>query len=80
MRRKYERPSTIRRLIAQTTGRINNVWDVEDLVEALKCSKPPLCPYFSTSRVLVDDADIIFCPFSYLIGTLLYDFYCFCKI
>ncbi|VDK73402.1 unnamed protein product [Litomosoides sigmodontis] len=71
MRRKYERPSAIRRLIAQTTGRINNVWDVEDLVEALKCSKPPLCPYFSSSRVLVEDADIIFCPFSYLIDPII---------
>lgn len=69
MRGKYERPSAIRRLITQTTGKLNCIWDVEDLVETLKCSTPSLCPYFSTARVLIDDADIIFCPFSYLIGT-----------
>uniref|UniRef100_A0A0R3RQJ4 Helicase ATP-binding domain-containing protein n=1 Tax=Elaeophora elaphi TaxID=1147741 RepID=A0A0R3RQJ4_9BILA len=71
MRGKYERPSAIRRLIAQTTGKMNSIWDVEDLVEALKCSTPPLCPYFSTARVLIDDADIIFCPFSYLIDPII---------
>uniref|UniRef100_A0A1I8EUP1 Helicase ATP-binding domain-containing protein n=1 Tax=Wuchereria bancrofti TaxID=6293 RepID=A0A1I8EUP1_WUCBA len=71
MRGKYERPSAIRRLIAQTTQKVNYVWDVEDLVEALKCSTPSLCPYFSTARVLIDDADIIFCPFSYLIDPII---------
>ncbi|CAG9532388.1 unnamed protein product [Cercopithifilaria johnstoni] len=71
MRGKYERPNAIRRLIAQTTGKMNSIWDVEDLVEALKCSTPPLCPYFSTARVLIDDADIIFCPFSYLIDPII---------
>ncbi|VDN06372.1 unnamed protein product [Thelazia callipaeda] len=71
MRIKYERPHAVRRLIAQTTGEKNYVWDVEDLVEALKCSKPSLCPYFSTARVLIDDADIIFCPFSYLIDPII---------
>ncbi|KAK6102515.1 Helicase C-terminal domain family protein [Brugia pahangi] len=70
MRGKYEKPGAIRRLIAQTTRKVNYVWDVEDLVEALKCSTPSLCPYFSTARVLIDDADIIFCPFSYLIDPI----------
>ncbi|VDO34496.1 unnamed protein product [Onchocerca flexuosa] len=71
MRVKYERPNAIRRLLAQTTGKMNYVWDVEDLVKILKCSKPSLCPYFSTARVLIDDADIIFCPFSYLIDPII---------
>ncbi|MCP9258176.1 BMA-DOG-1 [Dirofilaria immitis] len=60
MRAKYERPNAIRRLIAQTTGKMNYIWDIEDLVEVLKSSTPSLCPYFSTARVLIDDADIIF--------------------
>ncbi|VDK81067.1 unnamed protein product [Onchocerca ochengi] len=71
MRVKYERPNAVRRLLAQTTGMMNYVWDVEDLVEILKSSKPSLCPYFSTARVLIDDADIIFCPFSYLIDPII---------
>ncbi|EJD74948.1 CBR-DOG-1 protein [Loa loa] len=71
MRGKYERPSAVRRLVAQTTGQMNYIWDVEDLVKALKCSTPSLCPYFSTARVLIDDADIIFCPFSYLIDPII---------
>ncbi|KAM3723136.1 Fanconi anemia group J protein [Dirofilaria immitis] len=71
MRAKYERPNAIRRLIAQTTGKMNYIWDIEDLVEVLKSSTPSLCPYFSTARVLIDDADIIFCPFSYLIDPII---------
>uniref|UniRef100_A0A915Q0K1 Helicase ATP-binding domain-containing protein n=1 Tax=Setaria digitata TaxID=48799 RepID=A0A915Q0K1_9BILA len=71
MRLKYERPGAVRRLIAQTTGKANHIWDVEDLVEALKYSTPSLCPYFCTARVLIDDADIIFCPFSYLIDPII---------
>ncbi|VDN25102.1 unnamed protein product [Gongylonema pulchrum] len=71
MRAKYERPSAIRRLISQTVGEANHIWDVEDLVEALRCSTPPLCPYFSSARVLIDDADIVFCPFTYLIDPII---------
>lgn len=72
MRGKYEKPNAIRRLVAQTTRKVNPIWDVEDLVEALKHSTPSLCPYFSSGRVLIDDADIIFCPFSYLIGRYIF--------
>lgn len=39
-------------------------WDVEDLVQAGHRVKS--CPYFA-SRDLVDTADIVFCPYVYLI-------------
>ncbi|TKR76336.1 hypothetical protein L596_017489 [Steinernema carpocapsae] len=47
------------------------VWDLEDLVEALGTSKPPVCPYFASTRVLTEDADLIFCPFSYLLDPII---------
>jgi Fanconi anemia group J protein len=40
------------------------VWDIEDLVQMGK--KKRGCPYY-TSRGLSEEADIIFCPYNYLI-------------
>lgn len=47
------------------------VFDMEKIVETLAISYPQLCPYFSTNRILTQDADIIFCPFSYLVDPLI---------
>ncbi|KAK0414708.1 hypothetical protein QR680_011578 [Steinernema hermaphroditum] len=49
------------------------VWDLEDLVDALSSSNPAVCPYFASTRVLTDDADLIFCPFSYLLDPIIRD-------
>lgn len=46
----------------------SRVWDMEDLVEALSHSKNAMCPYFASNRIMTMDADIIFCPYNYLIG------------
>lgn len=45
------------------------VWDMEELVDTLKSTKPQMCPYFASNRIMTSDADIIFCPYNYLIGT-----------
>ncbi|CAH8516311.1 unnamed protein product [Heterobilharzia americana] len=42
-------------------------WDIEDLVQAL--TPVPSCPYFC-SRSLAKSADIIFCPYDYLLDPL----------
>ncbi|VDQ16516.1 unnamed protein product [Trichobilharzia regenti] len=42
-------------------------WDIEDLVEAL--TPLPSCPYYC-SRSLARTADIIFCPYDYLLDPL----------
>ncbi|KAG5446062.1 Fanconi anemia group J protein [Clonorchis sinensis] len=42
-------------------------WDLEDLVETL--SQVPSCPYFC-SRRLAKTADIVFCPYSYLLDPI----------
>ncbi|CAI2293087.1 unnamed protein product [Caenorhabditis sp. 36 PRJEB53466] len=47
------------------------VFDIEQAVETLALSSPQLCPYFCTNRVLTQDADLIFCPFSYLVDPLI---------
>lgn len=70
MRPKYERPVAARSLIGSSSEKSDNVWDIEDLVKALSSSTPPLCPYFVSTRVLTSDADIIFCPFNYMLGAL----------
>lgn len=43
---------------------INGPWDVEDLVELGK--EINCCPYFS-ARHLMLEAEIIFCPYNYII-------------
>ena len=42
-------------------------WDIEDLVLAGKKSKS--CPYYG-ARELMPKADVIFCPYNYLVGSL----------
>ncbi|XP_052051090.1 Fanconi anemia group J protein isoform X2 [Apodemus sylvaticus] len=39
-------------------------WDIEDLVSLGR--KLKACPYY-TARELIDDADIVFCPYNYLL-------------
>jgi Fanconi anemia group J protein len=43
-------------------------WDIEDLVQAGK--KKRCCPYF-TSRELLPKAEIVFCPYNYIIDPLI---------
>ncbi|XP_071848796.1 Fanconi anemia group J protein homolog isoform X3 [Apostichopus japonicus] len=47
---------------------LTSAWDVEDLVKLGKKIKS--CPYFAT-RSLANDADVIFCPYNYLIDPLI---------
>ncbi|XP_066975355.1 Fanconi anemia group J protein homolog isoform X1 [Macrobrachium rosenbergii] len=49
---------------------IQDAWDIEDLVVLGK--KIGACPYFS-ARSLKETADIIFCPYNYLIDPLIRD-------
>ncbi|XP_066932023.1 Fanconi anemia group J protein homolog [Clytia hemisphaerica] len=48
--------------------KFNKAWDVEDLVTAGKKVKG--CPYYA-SRDLCKSADVIFCPYNYLIDPLI---------
>uniref|UniRef100_F1KSR4 Fanconi anemia group J protein n=1 Tax=Ascaris suum TaxID=6253 RepID=F1KSR4_ASCSU len=73
MRGKYEKSGSVRKLVSQNLERSDDVWDIEDLVSALKTSSPALCPYFSSTRVLTQDADIVFCPFSYMLDPIIRD-------
>jgi Rad3-related DNA helicase len=45
-------------------GGEKHIWDIEDLVKLGE--KTQACPYFA-SRALADDADIVFCPYNYII-------------
>eukprot|EP00795_Rhopilema_esculentum_P015838 gene15838-7165_t len=47
---------------------LNVAWDIEDLVTVGK--KANACPYYA-ARDLMDEADIIFCPYNYLIDPLI---------
>nr|XP_023508707.1 Fanconi anemia group J protein [Equus caballus] len=47
----------------QTEG-ISKAWDIEELVTLGK--KLKACPYY-TARELIEDADIVFCPYNYLL-------------
>ncbi|XP_071790208.1 Fanconi anemia group J protein homolog [Asterias amurensis] len=47
---------------------LNEVWDIEDLVTLGK--KIKACPYYAT-RSLKDDADIVFCPYNYLVDPII---------
>nr|XP_020014485.1 Fanconi anemia group J protein [Castor canadensis] len=48
----------------QTLQGMCKAWDIEELVSLGK--KLKACPYY-TARELLDDADIIFCPYNYLL-------------
>jgi Rad3-related DNA helicase len=47
------------------------VWDIEDLVKSLTDIRLDVCPYFLTTREFTKDANIIFCPFNYLIDPII---------
>ncbi|VDO71013.1 unnamed protein product [Heligmosomoides polygyrus] len=46
-------------------------FDIEELVDCLSSMPNPICPYFSSTRLLTQDADLIFCPFSYLVDPII---------
>lgn len=45
-------------------------WDIEDLVDLGRNNS--CCPYFS-ARSLMEEAEIIFCPYNYLIDPVIRD-------
>lgn len=45
-------------------GGEKQIWDIEDLVKL--GGETQACPYFA-SRALADDADLVFCPYNYII-------------
>ncbi|XP_004685076.1 PREDICTED: Fanconi anemia group J protein [Condylura cristata] len=50
--------------ILQSLQGMNKAWDIEELISLGK--KLKACPYY-TARELIKDADIIFCPYNYLL-------------
>ncbi|XP_023372406.1 Fanconi anemia group J protein [Otolemur garnettii] len=50
----------------QTLQGMSKAWDIEELVSLGK--KLKACPYY-TARELIGDADIIFCPYNYLLDS-----------
>jgi Fanconi anemia group J protein len=46
------------------TLQINTPWDIEDLVNAGRRER--CCPYYTAKELLIS-AQIVFCPYSYLI-------------
>lgn len=45
----------------------SEIWDIEDLKKI--GNERTACPYFA-ARNIAEDAEIVFCPYSYLIGTI----------
>uniref|UniRef100_A0AAF5D8Y4 Helicase ATP-binding domain-containing protein n=2 Tax=Strongyloides stercoralis TaxID=6248 RepID=A0AAF5D8Y4_STRER len=45
------------------------VWDLEEIIDYGEARG--LCPYYATSTILKSDADLIFCPFNYLIDPVI---------
>ncbi|KAK5973292.1 Helicase ATP-binding domain-containing protein, partial [Trichostrongylus colubriformis] len=68
MKGKYERAISVRNVLQQMDA---VVFDIEELVETLSSMPSPICPYFSSTRILTQDADLIFCPFSYLVDPII---------
>ncbi|RCN27242.1 DEAD2 domain protein [Ancylostoma caninum] len=68
MKGRFDRAPNLRHVLERTDS---VVFDMEELVESLSSLPSPLCPYFSSTRVLTTDADIIFCPFSYLVDPII---------
>lgn len=52
-------------IVYENYGFKQNTWDIEDLVTVLKRKR--LCPYYA-ARELMEQVDIIFCPYNYLIS------------
>ncbi|KAK6026129.1 DNA repair helicase, partial [Ostertagia ostertagi] len=67
MKLGFEKPHNLRSVLQQADA---VVFDIEELVDVLSSMPSPICPYFSSTRVLTQDADIIFCPFSYLVDPI----------
>ncbi|KXS17118.1 hypothetical protein M427DRAFT_30596 [Gonapodya prolifera JEL478] len=59
---------TLRTLRSLWRGGEKFIWDIEDLMEL--GTKQKGCPYY-TSRALVEEADIVFCPHNYVIDPLI---------
>uniref|UniRef100_A0A914W936 Helicase ATP-binding domain-containing protein n=1 Tax=Plectus sambesii TaxID=2011161 RepID=A0A914W936_9BILA len=71
LRPKYDKDYKMRNYL---NNKAPAAWDIEDLVTALSAAAPSaMCPYFASNRVLNEDADIIFCPFNYLIDPIIRD-------
>ncbi|KJH50515.1 DEAD2 domain protein [Dictyocaulus viviparus] len=68
MKPRYEKPRNLRNLLEQMDA---VCFDIEELVDCLSSMQNPICPYFSSTRLLTQDADIIFCPFNYLIDPII---------
>ncbi|KAG2233499.1 hypothetical protein INT48_003370 [Thamnidium elegans] len=49
---------------------VNKVWDIEDIVKVGKKVKG--CPYYAT-RKIYEGAEVIFCPYNYIIDPLIRD-------
>jgi hypothetical protein len=54
----------IRELINDKIGQ--HSFDLENLIDSLKSES--CCPYYASTRTLSQDANIIFCPYSYLLS------------
>ncbi|CAB3408073.1 unnamed protein product [Caenorhabditis bovis] len=68
MRNRFEKAAPLRSHL-ENNGTV--VFDTDALVDVLSSTGPQLCPYFCSTRVLTQDADIIFCPFSYLVDPII---------
>ncbi|XP_065682986.1 Fanconi anemia group J protein homolog isoform X2 [Hydra vulgaris] len=66
--RFYNNVHLLSKNIVQEQCNLTTAWDIEDLVAAGK--KKKACPYFG-ARELSRTADIIFCPFNYLIDPVI---------
>ncbi|XP_065663878.1 Fanconi anemia group J protein homolog isoform X6 [Hydra vulgaris] len=66
--RFYNNVHLLSKNVVQEQCNLNTAWDIEDLVAAGK--KKKACPYFG-ARELSRTADIIFCPFNYLIDPVI---------
>ncbi|KAM7443565.1 Fanconi anemia group J protein [Porites harrisoni] len=62
--RYYQKVHTIRTQTSLNYHGLNQAWDIEDLVTLGAQIKA--CPYYA-ARELMKEADIIFCPYNYLI-------------
>uniref|UniRef100_A0A914R4L7 RAD3-like helicase DEAD domain-containing protein n=1 Tax=Parascaris equorum TaxID=6256 RepID=A0A914R4L7_PAREQ len=60
MRGKYEKSGPVRKLVSENLERSSDVWDIEDLVSALKTSSPTLYPMIrDNSDVTLKNAVVI---------------------